>query len=415
MSETSRWTLTSPDGIGDLILRLPWLFAMQREGWHLQLVARSPSLELARLAGLKAEFVPLEINPYSKEARRHRRPFARTFAAIERFRPDRIFCGPTQPSLFEEELCRELSAYPLGGFVLDEKFWPGESVAEPAEIAAAFGLSVTVKNSDSEPERYAMAAAALLKKTVKLPAVTLDRGKLPSPPPNLPERFIAVSAGYREGDYFQGMGTPHWIRELRFLEEAQPLPFVFTGSSAEASSHRAIHVALSHPERHLDLTGGISDLAGLASLLSKAEVYVGKDSGTMHIASLLTIPVVAVFGGGHWARFLPAGGSAAILTVKTPCRGCDWRCHLPRPVCASAMPHGAILKGWQEINRSEEKKPLIFEFDPDEESLLLLQTNPQNAYPERIHQNRRVNLRREYTFYRLPLWRRVLSQVFNMG
>ena len=45
----------------------------------------------------------------------------------------------------------------------------------------------------------------------------------------------------------------------------------------------------------LDLTGKI-DLAGLCSVIKEASLFVGIDSGVMHMASCLDIPVVGLFG-----------------------------------------------------------------------------------------------------------------------
>jgi glycosyltransferase involved in cell wall biosynthesis len=45
----------------------------------------------------------------------------------------------------------------------------------------------------------------------------------------------------------------------------------------------------------------------------------------MHLAAAAAVPVVAVFGGGHWPRFLPSSSTGAVHTQDLPCFGCGWR------------------------------------------------------------------------------------------
>ena len=64
----------------------------------------------------------------------------------------------------------------------------------------------------------------------------------------------------------------------------------------------------------------------LAALSSLAKVYVGNDTGPMHIAAAVGIPVVGIFGGGTWPRFLPQASLAASVAGEMPCFGCGWSC-----------------------------------------------------------------------------------------
>ena len=140
-----RWTLTSPDGIGDFILRLPWLIKMQDAGWKLQILARAPTLELANLVGLDAEMVELSQNPYSIEPKSSFRPFIRDFKAIEKFRPHLIFLGPSQPTYLEEKITKKFLHVKKVGFYIKEGFWPSEGLENPRELAMAYQDRVEVK------------------------------------------------------------------------------------------------------------------------------------------------------------------------------------------------------------------------------------------------------------------------------
>lgn len=70
--------------------------------------------------------------------------------------------------------------------------------------------------------------------------------------------------------------------------------------------------------------GKTGELVFLAGLLQQARFYIGNDTGPMHIAAALAVPTVAIFGGGHWPRFLPVGERAIGIAAELPCFGCNW-------------------------------------------------------------------------------------------
>ncbi len=64
----------------------------------------------------------------------------------------------------------------------------------------------------------------------------------------------------------------------------------------------------------------------LAAIIQKAKFYFGNDTGPMHLAAAVEIPVVGIFGGGHWPRFLPTGSHSIGIAGDLPCFGCEWDC-----------------------------------------------------------------------------------------
>jgi len=398
-----RLSVTCPDGLGDFLLRLPWLQAMVASGWALQIIARAPTLELARLAGLSVHYVPLRRNPYGKEARRVRYPFRRELAAVAAFRPDYVFLGPSQPSFFEEQTAEHLPNLRVGGFRLASGFWPGEGLQDPRELAARYAFAIEVEQDDNERQRNAKAARFFLGDDFarESPAFRFSPDFIASLPK--PDGIgIVVNAAYREGDYFPGWGEDSWCRELDPIAAHSPL--VFVGTAAEAASHGRIYARLARGTGHRDLTGQLPDLRSLCSVLAAGEAYIGKDCGTMHLAAALGKPLVAVFGGGHWPRFLPAGSKAVILTARVPCRGCDWRCHLPEPLCVRGLPPGCLGEAWRQLPEMGQSETKILESAPtDEQARLLI---PAGDYPVQRHLERRARLIGERaTFLRSP-WRR---------
>lgn len=345
-------TVTSPDGLGDFILRLPWLLAMEEDGWNLQLIARAPTLELAKLAGLRATGVEINNNPYSLVTRTMRHPFASEFERIREFHPDILFLAPSQISFFEEEAVNRLGGITKGGFWSETDFRPGEGLQDPEAVMSGYDFCVVIDPEDTEPVRNAKALRFLLR----------DESR-PAPSPfrfpsshrvfarSVEGTYIATAAGQRSGDRFAGWGDANWSRELAALAVETGRPLVFVGVEKERASHAAIFRELPTSFSHRDLSGQHGTVEQLLNVLAGAEAYVGKDGGAMHLAASLGKPVVAVFGGGHWPRFPPVGTRSVILTVNVPCRGCDWRCHLDQPACVRDLAHGSLVEGWRKLRQ----------------------------------------------------------------
>jgi ADP-heptose:LPS heptosyltransferase len=81
------------------------------------------------------------------------------------------------------------------------------------------------------------------------------------------------------------------------------------------------------------LLGAEVDLATLRELIARAALFIGGDSGPLHIAATTTTPIVALFGptlpehSGPWRD--PSLPQALIDGGPLPCRPCDQRRCLP--------------------------------------------------------------------------------------
>lgn len=72
------------------------------------------------------------------------------------------------------------------------------------------------------------------------------------------------------------------------------------------------------------LTGKTS-LSRLASLLSLADLFVTNDSGPMHLANILKVPLVALFGPTEPAKTGPFWQPATVIHKGAPCWPCSYR------------------------------------------------------------------------------------------
>jgi len=74
------------------------------------------------------------------------------------------------------------------------------------------------------------------------------------------------------------------------------------------------------------------------SLIKRCDCFITNDSGPMHIASALGVPVVAIFGPTHpKLGFSPLGSENVVLTANVKCSPCslhgEKRCHKKSRLC----------------------------------------------------------------------------------
>ncbi len=73
------------------------------------------------------------------------------------------------------------------------------------------------------------------------------------------------------------------------------------------------------------LLSGETTLPELVGVLSRLRALVTNDSGPMHLASALGVPVVAVFGSTDWTETAPAQGRARVVRENVHCAPCRLR------------------------------------------------------------------------------------------
>jgi len=67
--------------------------------------------------------------------------------------------------------------------------------------------------------------------------------------------------------------------------------------------------------RRIDLVG-TADLPTVAACLRRCDLYIGNDSGLMHMAAAVGTPTLGLFGPGNERRYGPWGGRTAVVRTK---------------------------------------------------------------------------------------------------
>ncbi|RZB36728.1 MAG: hypothetical protein SRB2_01807 [Desulfobacteraceae bacterium Eth-SRB2] len=117
---------------------------------------------------------------------------------------------------------------------------------------------------------------------------------------SLPEKFVIISPGTSKRRLTKAWQKEKFARLMLLLKEEYGLSVVLVGGMDNQEYNSEIIRILEEKAREkdmdlLDLTGKIG-LGSLCSVIKEASLFVGIDSGVMHMASCLDIPVVGLFG-----------------------------------------------------------------------------------------------------------------------
>lgn len=132
---------------------------------------------------------------------------------------------------------------------------------------------------------------------------------------------IAVGAGASYGS--AKCWPPSRFAEVanRLQSEADAEVILF-GTVTEATVSAAISSEMQRPP--IDLTGKTA-ISDLAALLSRCQLFIGNDSGAMHVAAAVGLPIVAVFGPTDPFGTAPVTPRCSIVQQKPYCSPCFLR------------------------------------------------------------------------------------------
>ena len=95
---------------------------------------------------------------------------------------------------------------------------------------------------------------------------------------------------------------------------------------------------------------GETSLGELAGVLARLRLLVTNDSGPMHLAAALDVPIVAVFGSTDWRETAPQSARARLVRVETDCAPCLLReCPIDHR-CMTRVPTDAVVAAAAELS-----------------------------------------------------------------
>lgn len=150
------------------------------------------------------------------------------------------------------------------------------------------------------------------------------------------ERIVVVHVS--AGNPFRRWPAASFGEVAAFLASRHPgLRIIVTSGPSEPESGARViadaRARLEPGDRHRVLDCGELSLADLRALVDRAILYIGGDSGPMHVAATSHVPIVTLYGPTLPARSAPwrsaASLSAPVEVQGLACRPCDQRVCIP--------------------------------------------------------------------------------------
>ncbi len=363
------------DTLGDLTLRQPLLSALLDGGLEVGVVVREAYAPLVPFLDPRLGVVTTDVDPYL--------PHADTGSKLEALestiasaRPDLLVFSAYTRSFADEWLLRRTSARTVAfrsPALRSMRGWlapllPGVDLETPAVV----GTSVDVPEDAHEVERNAALGEAILGRPLPArdPSITLPEAVRASAATRLaalglsPGGYVFGCPGGTANHALKGWPPRSFAEQVVHLHQRHGLPVLLSG--LESESERLQAVAQAAAERDVPVTVHVGDTDGLPMLLgliAHSRLYLGTDTGPMHFAAALDRPVVALFGGGHWPRFLPRARRAFVATQALPCFRCDWNCWLDQPYCILEVRPETVREGLDWILGPEPDERRVHEGD----------------------------------------------------
>jgi heptosyltransferase-2 len=144
-----------------------------------------------------------------------------------------------------------------------------------------------------------------------------------------------------------------WLPE-RFSETAEHFlknnyqTVIFAGKGLESDTANIIAGKL---PAAINMAGKTS-LSELIESIASCDLFLTNDSGPMHIASALSVPIVALFGPTDPSSTSPSGGLYRIVTTNEPCSPCLKReCPLKHHNCMKKITSRMVIKALEDLTR----------------------------------------------------------------
>jgi ADP-heptose:LPS heptosyltransferase len=165
----------------------------------------------------------------------------------------------------------------------------------------------------------------------------------------------------------QKVAVKTWPRDrfaetIAWLEAERGLRCLVTGHKSEASCIEAVVELAERKKAHPEIwLGRDGDIPLLAAFLEAARFYLGNDTGPMHMAAAVGTPVIGIFGGGTWPRFIPRGDQSIAIAGEMPCFGCIWDCIFGDAPCMDLVAVNDVKAAVDMLGQDEIRGPRIFE------------------------------------------------------
>jgi len=147
----------------------------------------------------------------------------------------------------------------------------------------------------------------------------------------LPEAAPLIAMAPGAAWPFRRWPEERFIALGKWLQEDFGAAIVILAARNELALARRIERGLA-TNRTINLAG-TTTIMQMAAVLKRCRLFIGNDSGPVHVAAGVGVPVVGFFGPGEYERFKPWGIRHEAIRVGLPCSPCSQDCAFNDPRC----------------------------------------------------------------------------------
>ncbi len=161
--------------------------------------------------------------------------------------------------------------------------------------------------------------------------------------PSLP--IIIIHPGTSKFGSFKQWSSTNYTLLADMILEKYEANIVFTWGPDEFGVVREIVKNMKHNVLPACKTKSIKQLI---ALIKRATLFIGGDTGPLHIASIMGIPVVGIYGPKDPAIYGPYDDKAIVITKDVPCRPCKKRT-CGDPICMTSILPEDVFRGVEKL------------------------------------------------------------------
>jgi len=357
VNDTRKILIPRFDALGDLVLLEPFLRGLLEtfKKAEVTLLVREGSENLAPLFPMNLTWRAVKVNP-SAGREEEVAAFKNLSDPLEKEPWDLILFTKCEWSWIEHLISAQLKRVPriaIGEMREPPKWVQPHLMHWGVDASPQTVERVAVEERTPEGEKYQVLLNHLVQRKIVLPAPKLrvpadmkkaSRALLRSLSLD-GKRFCICVPGGIENVSIKIWPAEKFADAIRWLDRKYEIETLLVGHENEREIVEGV-AELTHrqgyrPQIWLGKQGEIPLLAGI---LEEGDFYFGNDTGPMHMSAGLGIPVVGLFGGGTWPRFLPKGSDCHALVRPMPCFYCDWKCCFGDAPCIRDLPLSLIQK-----------------------------------------------------------------------
>ncbi len=183
-------------------------------------------------------------------------------------------------------------------------------------------------------------------------------GRVPSKPPplrlppsafegTLPERYLVMHPGTSPTTLYKRWAADRYARVARQLQAEYGLKSIVSWGSVVGEREFAQEV-VSGAEGSARLAPLTASIAQLLVLYRGAQLFIGSDSGPLHLAALAGLPIVTLFGPTDPIENQPFPGvESRVIRQDVGCNPCRRGC--PTRSCMAAVDTEAVIQAAREL------------------------------------------------------------------